>query len=70
MRSSSNIGEYNNNTLVYDHTVVVDINGRGVIDCGPGMHSTGNGRSTCSETAGTRKKDPNPPLGLSLTGEL
>ena len=49
--------------LVYDHTVVVDINGRGVIDSCPGMRSTGKGRSTCSvhtlQIAGTSKKDLN-----------
>ena len=49
--------------LVYDHTVVVDINGRGVTDRCPGMRSTGKGRSTCSvhtlQTAGTSKKDLN-----------
>ena len=52
--------------LVYDHTVVVDINGWGMIDHCPGMRSTGNGRSTCSvctlQTAGTIKKDLNPHL--------
>ena len=49
--------------FVYDHTVIVDINGRGVIDRCPGMRSMGEGRSTCSvhtlQTAGTSKKDLN-----------
>ena len=64
--------------LVYEHAVVVDINGQCVIDRCSGMRSTGNGRSTCSvrtlQTAGMIKKDLNlhpPSIGaLSYRGAL